>query len=991
MLSCSSLTDGLGLSVLPVRLSEVEASKMGEHMSANWELTTSPDSVAWNRYAKGHFNHLVSMYPDYGPEGVLHYAGLIAEQLDRLESNNKHTIPAVFAFNEEDLKKKYTPIRKPCPKCKTPKSTLRTSVHKVVYPHVEDLALEAMIFDGDEFIRAKHKFLADSHNEPESIERWQHHVLGFTPAGELFSRGVYTIGEGGLVKNMAWDFDSTAMDPEGRARAVVSFLAKFNLLHATYLNKSAGGSGRHLHLATEPVPQWFAHDLAEAVCRAVGMTPGNDPKLGQTECNPKQWKQDLRYGNLLGASCSLMRMPNGRLNLIRPWGGWDEPVYDPAETLTQLQNVRPATLDELRPLAESLGLNPDVVPEKYQPKKPQEPTQRTFVATSGKTAYVKQSASEGRTRLRNDVISRITPADFLAHFAGRAGPDSGAAHYFCVLHNETENDRSFNVYTNERTGQPWWKCLGDCDADGNVVELAKRFWRTSWQQALFRLAETVGLDPDAPEYRVQAEILVDPFADDAEDPNARDYDVKVEETEEVEEKPKPATPTFTGRDDRKKRPIPTLEGWTRANFVRVERKDRADFFRATTRVLLSLSFDPTEITEGLFAGSDGYYRTAEDLHAVVLEVQDRIRKEERVAGRPWLLRNVGAAAMHGLSHVVQLALLKKASDKPAFMTSMRGTIGFSHIEGDSAEWLKGLRGKYGSEGDHTLNTILEGDTGAVTRALNAFARPTACCRFSNKKTGIATDGSSDLGTTKIVCESRLCLYCASLKLSGIETALQKKWDPERTYHFVRVTVPRLEDIDAVRACVAKRAKRPKVTILGFEGGLPTITFVADESFKQIFLAAAVRTWAAMNYRARPELYDIEPEVWGCDGVEAIDTVMDTMTSFYVHGRQLVDERREEELVQWIAWSDHKQIARRSKGSVYWPTEKELKEQRAKSEDAKEPMAGTEVTYTLIHNPTGMELGRRVGRPYTIDEARRCADASRVLNVKLEEIAARQAA
>lgn len=944
---------------------------------------------AWNRYAKGHFNHLVSMYPAYGADGILHYAGLIAEQLHRLESNNKHTIPAVFAFNEEDLKKKYTPIRKPCPKCKTPKSTLRTSVHKVVYPHVEDLALEAMLFDGDEFIRAKHKFLADSHNEPESIERWQHHVLGFTPAGELFNRGVYTVGENGLVKNMAWDFDKDAGDPDGRAKVVVSYLAQFNLLHAIYLNKSASGNGRHLHLATEPVPQWFAHDLAEAVCRAAGLNPGNNPKLGQTECNPKQWNQNLRYGNLLGASCSLMRMPGGRLNLIRPWGGWDEPVYDPAETLTQLQNVRPATLDELRPLAESLGLNPDVVPEKYQPKKPQEPTQRTFISVTGKRAYVKQTAHEGRDRLRNDVIARITPADFLAQFAGKAGPDSGSAHYYCVLHNETENDRSFNIYTNERTGQPWWKCLGDCDTHGDVIKLAQLYWRTSWYQALHRLARFVGLDPDAHEYRAQAEVLIDPFADE-EDSNAHEFDVQVEELPEAPEPAKPAVPTFAPkRDDRKKKPEPTLEEWTRTWSVRVEKRN--NFFRATARLLLSSGLDAKQVTEGLFAGCDGYYKTPDDLHAEVLEVQERIRNAEPAAGKPWLVRNVGVVALYELANVLHAKASKASGGTASFASAFRATVGFSFVDGDSAKWLDSLSMKYGEEDNFVLHNELSGDADAAARVLNAFKRPTVCCRFSNVKTGIATDGSTDLGTTNIVCESRLCLYCATIKMSGIDGALQKKWAKIRRLYFVRVTVPRLEDIDAVRACVSKRAKRPKITILGFDEGLPTITFIADEFIKQVYLASSVRTWVSMNYRSRPELKDVEPELWESDGLEAADIAMQTMASYYMHGRKLVEERREEELVKWLCWSDHKQVARRSKGAPYWPTEKELKESREKDENAKEPMPGTEVTYTLQHNQTGMKLGHRIGKPYTIDEARRTALTNQALRAKIEETATRQAA
>jgi len=91
---------------------------------------------------------------------------------------------------------------------------------------------------------------------------------------------------------------------------------------------------------------------------------------------------------------------------------------------------------------------------------------------------------------RAEVRRRMPITTFLAEEG--LEPTSGR-HYYCPIHGEAENPRSFHVYDG-RDGLERWRCFGDCDRGGDLYDLAQALWGVGFREALERLATRVGVD-----------------------------------------------------------------------------------------------------------------------------------------------------------------------------------------------------------------------------------------------------------------------------------------------------------------------------------------------------------------------------------------------------------------------------------------------------------------------------------------------------------------
>jgi hypothetical protein len=869
----------------------------------------------------------------------------IVTELQRLHQNNPTAVPKRRLVRRKgELRKEYFPWREKCPECggwETGPKGKRIPPEKAhaikVREAVKEKLEEGGATDGEarRTSQSAYEQCLSSHDVPDSPEYWLWHVRGHDDQGREYHRGVYSHSNDDTGIDVIWDFDKDLPDPVGYGRVLVAKLQELGLGRFVYMHKSHGGVGVHVRLCHRPLPSWARKKLGEALRDACKFDQ-------EIEVFPKQdgkkHGQVKNYGNLVGLPAAMHLVPQGRTALLRPSSGYTEVVTSAEETLAILQAVEQATAQDLQEVLFKFKVDLDNPPEKKgkdrgKPKKVSTP----------RGSYTVYSASDQLTR---DIQDRLTPEDFLIRFCGQETTRGG--HFHCPTHGGSGH--SFSTWINA-DGVGMWRCHSVCDDSGDVVKLAKLVWRLPWNEARNRLATSLGLDPDSYESKVT-------HTDGK--PVGGDWDSMLAGDEAAEEAPKRKPKIRKAPKEIRAKRLKSLEDWG-LKWALDAFPDVVMFTRATARMLLAAGVDP-EVTAATLHNrvTFGIFDRYDQVLAEVLEVFARIERGERVVGRGWIRDNLGSQALFELAH-----LLSRELPGAKLVDMVKLLISFDLVVDQKAPHLQ--HASYLLSIHKGLSTTEEGRN-QYKKILAQLRRPAGCCRFGQKANGY---GGRDLGKKKFVCDRVLCTYCKVLKAVSEYELLEEMWTEKVGQRKVRVVevwgIKDREHVDTIRRKYVSRSGYKKLSLLGYKDRQPTLTWLCMDSAAKVAISSAVYAWRAIEKHR-----DVKVRTRNVSLQEALDLAFSARISWHVYARTLMEERRTQDLVEWLDWAKGKQTARSTCSVLRWPNKEMLKEHFKKklgdTDQDYELMPGEVVTYTLLHLATDTVLGRRDKIPFTQDEA-----------------------
>lgn len=838
-----------------------------------------------------------------------------------------------------------------------------------------------------------------------------------------------------LEKSFAWTYRTFLdCDTAGTYEKIVKALAPTGLRFGVH---ESSGSVRRRTLGTVPpnsLPLKWHLDLAFS-------QPLRNPfdeiyPQGETELQARQREASLSEEDKakLRTRASYLRSEWKRKQrfLIRFFSKLgeldqgDEPGFD--LTVTQMCQFRylgvryrtdgptPAVWNSRGPLAlnfEKFLELAGYVPEEYVPWAPR---QKSVVKISNADGtFDTYLRTGGYEDLDAEIQRTMTMAQFLGQFAG-ISPDTnnggGSQSWTCCVPTHPDpGRRTLETARSKAWDGDWFRCWGDCDTQGGVIKFAGLYWGISYREARMALAKHLGLNPK--DYRGRMEKVDSEFKAAAEtDQSARvkltgpvgPIDKEIAEVAALEAVPTgapiPVKPTasaakrFLAKGKKKKvkkKALKWVSAWIEEYWPRYKKQE--DLLRALVKTILMMQAKEKDIE---VVAATLWYRFAHlfdgDYGALLFEVTntyERLRTGQPSVGVGFLKRSVGTW---------ELAQLASAFRKDGFefKPAIKYLVGFA-LTKDTPEDKAFLDNQWF---EHNIDAgrmpnLEEADSAAFHKHekrrvpfKNAIRRPGACSQCEQIMTG---DGGRALGPTdadgqpthlkrRLVCVSKLCLFCSVLQTISETEILEDMWKDQVTTKkprwVVQGTVEKVSYLAAVKEKLS-RIKDAKLGILGWGSDYkPQLTILVNDDRAALAVKSALYVSQVV---AAGQLLEEPPEsnpakVWRVtDHKKAVAIAIEARISFNLHGKRLVEEQKADELADWLWWAVGRVPVRnpRKEEALHWPTKAQVQAQVKSHKGEKwEPdlWPGEAINYELRHIATQYTLGRRAKIPFSIDDA-----------------------
>ena len=663
-------------------------------------------------------------------------------------------------------------------------------------------------------------------------------------------------------------------------------------------------------------------------------------------------------------------------------------------------------------------------PEPYEPYVP--PSKEISIPTS--KGVVTYERSGGMNELDDEIRRRIS----LESYMGRLGQghttvnyDRGSMSWYCPVPTHPNPDsRTLETYPSNVHAGDRWICRGDCvdkslKSKGDVIDLE---WlcrgHASRHAARLSLAVELGLNPD--DYREKLTQKYEEVEDfpitivfklpDPVDPNGPTATLPSIDSPSWAPAPEPSTPPplqlpapvqpplsaakkflANARKTPPKTAPPGLEHTAKwAKNYAFRSGDLKVFTRAMTKVLMEAGAVLRKNKKGewehrmdilastLWQGVHEHYRTYDELLKDIAITYDRIEKGGHCVGRTRLRSLLGTQAMFEFSK----ALRRDGCD---FKESLKKLVGFGLTRGDDKDWLDGLAKwieTHPVEKDEDPEELAKWIK-RYTRFMNAIRRPGACSLCEQIAKGergrdlgpSRPDGTATPLKQRLVCTSKTCTYCYMQRTLYEMELLEDLWkdrpskDEDGIFVITVTGIEKLDHIGVIKKEVSKDPD-PKLGILGWgDDGKATLSYFVTTVEAEIVVRSAV---IGGSYMACGKMLEINSSKVKTVG-EAIDTAIEAKLSFHVHARQLIEERRNDDLCEWLWWAVYKTPVKNPKNSLAlpWPTQLQIKErikEKCGNDFVPDIYPGEKIYYELYHRATGYFLGKRTKHPWTLDQA-----------------------
>jgi hypothetical protein len=542
----------------------------------------------------------------------------------------------------------------------------------------------------------------------------------------------------------------------------------------------------------------------------------------------------------------------------------------------------------------------------------------------------------------------------------------------------------------------WFRCWGDCDTQGGVIKFATLYWGISYRAARMALAKHLGLNPK--DYRGRLEKISSEFKEASEtDQTAR---IKLTgpapapaATPEPVKEPVSAAKKVLLKAKRaklSKKKLKNVEAWVEKHWERF--KNQEDLLRALTKTILMLQ--GTEKDVGVVA-TTLWFRFAHlyegDYPALLFEVAntyERLRTGQPSVGVGFLKKSVGTWELFQLAGAFR-------RDGFEFKPAVKYLVGFGLTLGEDKTFLDSQWFEHDIDLGRMPN-LEEVDSPEYkkhekrrTPFKNALRRPGACSQCEQRVTGdhgrplgpSGPDGRPTHLTRRIVCVSKLCLFCMVLQTISEAEILEDMWkeriSKKKPTWVVQGTVEKIEYLSEVKADLS-RIRDAKLGILGWGSDYkPQLTvFVNDDRAAIAVKSALSISQKVAAGRRGEEIPRPASKTWRVtDPKKAVGIAIEARLSFNIFGKRLVEEQRADELADWLWWAVGKVPVRnpRKEDALNWPTKAQVQAQVKQNKgESWEPdlWPGEVMNYELFHRATGYSLGHRAKIPYGIDDAAR---------------------
>jgi hypothetical protein len=391
--------------------------------------------------------------------------------------------------------------------------------------------------------------------------------------------------------------------------------------------------------------------------------------------------------------------------------------------------------------------------------------------------------------------------------------------------------------------------------------------------------------------------------------------------------------------------------------------------------------DLAVVASTLWPAVGDYYRKFDALLAEVVSVMARMQSGQRTSGRTKLREKIGGWGMFALAG----ALRRDGCD---YKEALKNLVGFGRVDKGTGDWLMGLynwlkENEAESPWDPEAQAAQHKQwNGRFTRFMNAIKRPTGCGKCEQLMQGAAGRNLGPTGPTgeaselvrSMACIAKTCTYCFMLKAVSEMELLEELWadrpkGEEGIYVVETHGIESLEHVAVIKNIVSRQPDA-KLAITGFgDDGKATLSYFVTNDEAAVIVRSAIVNG---GYEACGKR--IPSEYRKCSSTrDAIDTAVEAKLSYNMHVKRLIEERRNEELTEWLWWAAFKTSVRnsRNKLALPWPTDKQVQEQiKLKKGEAYEPelYPGEVVTYIIRDVATKFVLARRRKIPFTFDEA-----------------------
>jgi hypothetical protein len=654
------------------------------------------------------------------------------------------------------------------------------------------------------------------------------------------------------------------------------------------------------------------------------------------------------------------------------------------------------------------------VPAEYKPWQPRNKAVVKVARGDGTGRVDVYKKSGGYEDLDTEIQRSLTMDRFIGDFAG-IQPDThnggGSKSWTCPVPTHPDpGRRTLETDRSKSWDGDWFRCWGDCDCEGGVIKFASLFWGISYRQARLDLAKHLGLNPA--DYRGRLEKVGVEFEEttdqtvriplggsSAKKLLAKSKAKKLKKAEAKAEAEKlagvQAEQEFEAEQRRKdkafaKKALPCTAAWVAENMASF--KDRDSFFLAMIKMILLAQRkvkDVEAIASTLWPSFGDLY--GNDKSALLFEVVGTY--ERLLAGSP----AIGSGFIK--EHVKSWERLKLAEalalDGYAFRPMLKSLVGFGLTVGDDRDYLNDQWSEHDVDSGRTPN-LHDPESPEFKKHekrrvpfKNAFRRPGVCCLCDQIMVG---SGNRNLGPTgpdgeaselkrKIVCNTKICLFCAVLQTISEAELLDDMWADEvsekKPCFIVKGTVEKMAWIKAVKKDLGY-VSDAKLAIVGWGSNYkPELTVLVRNEAAAISVRSAIQ--AAQIEAAKAEgspltAYPVVGYERVTEASRTVDIAACARISFNIHGKRLIEEQRSDELAEWLWWSIGKVPVRNPQkaDALHWPTNAMVQAQckKDKGEDVWEPelWPGEVATYILKHRKTGYVLARRKKVPFGIDDA-----------------------
>lgn len=411
--------------------------------------------------------------------------------------------------------------------------------------------------------------------------------------------------------------------------------------------------------------------------------------------------------------------------------------------------------------------------------------------------------------------------------------------------------------------------------------------------------------------------------------------------------------------------LPHMRAWVEKHAVdREGAPKREKILVALSGAMLSYGYSDDFVVLATCAGEDTNI-TRERVQTLIIKW--RANPKRRLRGAGWLRKQLGVQAMYEL-----VVALRRDAKNSAF-TLAKHLLSGSVMQGDDAAWLSKVH-----------DGLMDSDP-VRARVL----RSTGCLSYGNE---VRADGKP-VHISYLVCEDTSCSVCfvrrvlqeCQLVLVGWRDEAGRERDSwKKTAPQLYLTrIDNLADLDALES-VSKYLKRvsiPKVKIITFVNGKPSLLLVTTRKGDAAQVSVELRAWSRHVGKGSSITEQI------LDTEAAIEEIVIARLAPHAHLRELTRERKEKEILDALRFFKKHHLVTRSPTALPWPSREAMRAAIKAARAEKEGFDPAELetmnlTYTLMHMPTRTPI-RTQEFPFTIYEAIRAARESRRLQIALE--------